>query len=127
MAPLDGASSATTTGAAPAAPCTGTDVHATQYRALMLRRLTRLIGAGAVLGALIVADILTGPAMLGLNEVLTGLFTPAKAEPMIRVIVQDIRLPMSLMAILVGMSGQLNACGVVGLSRILWNSISTLG
>ena len=92
------------------------------YRALILRRLTRLVGAVVVLAALVVADILTGPAMLGLNDVLTGLFTPAKAEPMIRVIVQDIRLPMTLMAILVGMS--LGTAGV-HMQTILGNPLAS--
>lgn len=122
MATPDGAGSAMTKGAAPAAPDNGNESHGTQYRALMLRRLIRLAGAAAVLGALIVADILTGPAMLGLTEVLTGLFTPASAEPMIRVIVQDIRLPMTLMAILVGMS--LGTAGV-HMQTILGNPLAS--
>lgn len=95
------ASPAQQKGAVYAAPDTAIS---TAYRTLILRRLTRLVGGAAVLAALIIADILTGPAMLGLTEVLTGLFTPATADPTTRVIVQDIRLPMTLMAILVGMA-----------------------
>lgn len=118
----DGASSVTPSGAVPAAPETDTDAHATTYRALMFRRLSRLAGAGVVLAALIVADILTGPAMLGLTEVLTGLFAPASAEPMISVIVQEIRLPMTLMGILVGMS-----LGIAGvhMQTILGNPLAS--
>lgn len=106
-------------GAAHAAPDTAIS---TVYRGLILRRLTRLFGAAAILTALIIADILTGPAMLGLTEVLTGLFTPATADATTRVIVQDIRLPMTLMAILVGMS--LGTAGV-HMQTILGNPLAS--
>lgn len=123
MAASNGVSAVRTKGAARAAPDTShSDAQTSEYRALMLKRLTRIVGAAAVLGALIVADILTGPAMLGLSEVLTGLFAPYSAEPMIRVIVQDIRLPMSLMAILVGMS--LGTAGV-HMQTILGNPLAS--
>lgn len=115
----DGVSSETMKGAARAAP---DNAHASQYSALMLRRLTRLAGAIAVLGALVVADILTGPAMLGAGDVLNGLFSPSNVEPMIRVIVQDIRLPMTLMAMLVGMS--LGTAGV-HMQTILGNPLAS--
>ena len=119
MAAPDGASFAQVDRAAQAA----LDIARTpDYRALILRRLTRLVGAVVVLAALVVADILTGPAMLGLSDVLTGLFTPAKADAMTRVIVQDIRLPMTLMAILVGMS--LGTAGV-HMQTILGNPLAS--
>jgi iron complex transport system permease protein len=113
------ASTAPQKGAAHAAPDTAIS---TVYRGLILRRFTRLFGAAAILTALIIADILTGPAMLGLTEVLTGLFTPATADATTRVIVQDIRLPMTLMAILVGMS--LGTAGV-HMQTILGNPLAS--
>lgn len=113
------ASTALQKGAAHAAPDTAIS---TVYRGLILRRFTRLFGAASILTALIIADILTGPAMLGLNEVLTGLFTPATADATTRVIVQDIRLPMTLMAILVGMS--LGTAGV-HMQTILGNPLAS--
>ncbi|WP_415220346.1 FecCD family ABC transporter permease [Pseudophaeobacter arcticus] len=113
------ASPAQQKGAVYAAPDTAIS---TAYRTLILRRLTRLVAGAAVLAALIIADILTGPAMLGLTEVLTGLFTPATADPTTRVIVQDIRLPMTLMAILVGMS--LGTAGV-HMQTILGNPLAS--
>lgn len=119
MAALDGASLTNAKGAAQAAP---DGARATQYNSQMRRRLTRLAGAFLVLAALTIADILTGPAMLGLSDVLTGLFKPAKADAMTRVIVQDIRLPMSLMAILVGMS--LGMAGV-HMQTILGNPLAS--
>lgn len=119
MAPPDGASFATKTGAAPVAPDTARN---SQYRTLMHRRVIRLAGAIIVLSALTVADILTGPAMLGLSDVMTALFRPDTATPMTRVIVQDIRLPMTLMAILVGMS--LGTAGV-HMQTILGNPLAS--
>ena len=113
------ASSAQQKGAIYAAPDTAIS---TVYRTLILRRFARLFGAVAILTALIIADILTGPAMLGLTEVLTGLFTPATADATTRVIVQDIRLPMTLMAILVGMS--LGTAGV-HMQTILGNPLAS--
>ncbi|MDT8327607.1 MAG: iron ABC transporter permease [Roseovarius sp.] len=114
-----GASFANLKGAAQAAP---EGAAAMQYTTLMRRRLTRLVGAIAVLSVLSVADILTGPAMLGLGDVLSALVTPAKADAMTRVIVRDIRLPMTLMAILVGMS--LGAAGV-HMQTILGNPLAS--
>ncbi|MDE4133023.1 iron ABC transporter permease [Phaeobacter sp. QD34_3] len=87
-----------------------------------LRRLARLAAAAAVLAALMVADILTGPAMLGLGDVLRGLFVPAHADNMTLIIVRDIRLPSTLMATLVGMS-----LGVAGvhMQTILGNPLAS--
>ncbi len=119
----NGAAAETMKGAACAAPDTPADATSTsQYGAMMFQRLGRLAGAVALLCALIVADILTGPAMLGVTDVLRGLFSPSSAEPMIRVIVQDIRLPMTLMAMLVGMS--LGTAGV-HMQTILGNPLAS--
>lgn len=110
-------------GAALAAPDNAPDnAHATNYRRLMAKRLTRLVGGCAGLAVLMMTDILTGPAMLDLSEVLGGLFTPDSVAPMTRVIVQDIRLPMTLMAVLVGMS-----LGIAGvhMQTILGNPLAS--
>ena len=96
--------------------------HPIRYRRMMLGRLARLAAGLLLLVALIVADIVTGPAMLALGDVFVGLITPAQAEPMIRVIVQDIRLPMTLMALLVGMS--LGSAGV-HMQTILGNPLAS--
>ena len=74
------------------------------YRLLMARRLGLF---GLSLGALalaVVADILIGPAFLAVGEVLAALYAPDAAEPTTAAIVHAIRLPMTLMAVLVGMS-----------------------
>ncbi len=71
---------------------------------MMARRLAWLGATAAVLAVLVIIDILTGPAMLNVGEVLRGLFAPDSASSTTRIIVQDIRLPMTLMAVLVGTS-----------------------
>ena len=97
------------------------------YRALSLRRLLWLGGGFILLVVGFVADLLTGPAFLSVGDVMSALAAPATADPAITVIVWDLRLPMSLMAILVG-----TALGVAGVAMqtILGNPLAdpyTLG
>lgn len=47
-------------------------------------------------------DVATGPSLLALGEVLRTLVAPAAADPMTRAIVMDMRLPIALMALVVG-------------------------
>ncbi len=77
---------------------------APNYQALMARRLTWLFGGVVLLVISSIADILIGPAFLNVGDVVMALFSPDSAAPMVRIIVHDIRLPMTLMAVLVGMS-----------------------
>lgn len=119
MASPSTAATSTPEGAAEAAP----DVVLTSgYRVLMARRVARLGGTIALLTILIAADILTGPAMLSVGDVLRTLFTPADADALTQVIVYDIRLPMTCMAILVGMS--LGTAGV-HMQTILGNPLAS--
>ncbi len=106
----------TTQGAAQAAPMQPV------YKRLMTRRIVHLAATTATLAALIVADILIGPAFLSVGDVLSALFTPTQASAMVQVIVHDIRLPMTLMAILVGMS--LGTAGV-HMQTILANPLAS--
>ncbi|WP_019674048.1 FecCD family ABC transporter permease [Psychrobacter lutiphocae] len=62
-----------------------------------------------ILGALVVlcfisfvVDVAVGPAMLSIEQVLKGIFTPNEVESNIRVIMSQIRLPIALMALLIG-------------------------
>ncbi len=103
-------------GTSPVAPA------AEAYGRMMARRLAWLGATFAVLGTLVIIDILTGPAMLSVGDVLRGLFAPDSAASTTRNIVQDIRLPMTLMAILVGMS--LGTAGV-HMQTILGNPLAS--
>lgn len=64
-------------------------------------RLIMLVSALALLA--LVLDIAIGPSMLSLTEVLAAL-TGGDVAPMTEVIVYDLRLPMALMALVVGAS-----------------------
>ncbi|WP_241525850.1 FecCD family ABC transporter permease [Pseudophaeobacter leonis] len=109
-------SDALTEGAAQAAPAQ------LGYRQLIARRVFWLVAATATLAVLVVADILIGPAFLAGGDVLQALFLPSQASSMVRVIVHDIRLPMTLMAILVGIS--LGTAGV-HMQTILGNPLAS--
>ena len=74
---------------------------AAQWRAANARRLAilGLAGAGVVCG--LTADIATGPAMLPIPAVLASL-TRQASDPMLDAIVWSLRLPIALMAAVVG-------------------------
>ncbi|MEP0963955.1 MAG: iron ABC transporter permease [Roseobacter sp.] len=100
-------------GAAKAAPT---------YHKLIAKRILVLALASAVLFACTLGDILTGPALLGVADVFSVFFTPGDASAMNMVIVWDIRLPMTLMAIVVGAA--LSLAGVI-MQTILGNPLAS--
>ncbi len=74
-------------------------------RARGRRRLLALAVTALLLLVTFLLDILTGPAMLPLREVIAALLPPmAPAEGMVQTIVWNIRLPMALTAVVVGAS-----------------------
>ncbi|MCK0715389.1 FecCD family ABC transporter permease [Chromohalobacter sarecensis] len=76
----------------------------TRYR-LRRRRQRRLIVGTALLTLMMVlVDISTGPGHYPLRDVLMTLVAPGEASDALRVIVWNIRLPVALMAIVVGVS-----------------------
>ncbi|WP_111732184.1 FecCD family ABC transporter permease [Roseovarius amoyensis] len=106
-------------GAVSAAPSAPAD---RSYRALVQRRLIWLGGGLVIFLSLAIVDIVTGPSMLGLAEVVNALFAPSGASSMTRVIVHDIRLPITCMAILVGMA---LGMGGVHMQTILGNPLAS--
>lgn len=87
--------------------------------------IRRLVWMGVLCGALaliVLADLLVGPAFLNVFDVLHALVAPQNADPTVAVIVQAIRLPMTLMAIIVGAS-----LGVAGaeMQTILGNPLAS--
>ncbi|WP_319024941.1 FecCD family ABC transporter permease [Nisaea sediminum] len=71
----------------------------------MRRRLTVMVAVLLGLAGGTVADILVGPSFLAAGDVLGALFGAAGSlDPMARIIVHDIRLPMTLTAMTVGAS-----------------------
>ena len=87
------------------------------------RRLLWLGGISTLLGFAILADILIGPAFLNVFDVLAALVNPSGAsDPMVVTIVHAIRLPMTLMALIVGAS--LGIAGVQ-MQTILGNPLAS--
>ncbi|MEO0774205.1 MAG: iron chelate uptake ABC transporter family permease subunit, partial [Pseudomonadota bacterium] len=77
-------------------------VAPSSYSHLTLRRVTALSVGMALLLACVLGDILTGPALLSVGDTVAALFGAESASSMTTVIVWDIRLPMTLMALTVG-------------------------
>lgn len=84
-----------------AAPDMGVLVLQRQRRreALRWRWLVLFVGLGL---CSLTLDVATGPSLLALGDVLRTLLAPAAADPMTRAIVMDMRLPIALMALVVG-------------------------
>lgn len=74
------------------------------YRQITGRKYLLLLLLAAALCGSLILDISLGPARLGLWEVASTILQPGKAEVTTRVIVWDIRMPIALMAIVVGAS-----------------------
>jgi len=85
-------------------------------------RLVRLVALAALLSAVVTIDLLVGPAFLNVFEVLRALVAPASADPMVAVVVHAIRLPMTLMAAIVGAS---LAIAGVEMQTILGNPLAS--
>ncbi|MDO4681551.1 MAG: iron ABC transporter permease [Lautropia sp.] len=66
------------------------------------RRLRWLIALLMVLVVTLLLDIVTGPSLMPLADVISTLFKPEDASAGTRAIIWDIRLPIALMAIVVG-------------------------
>ena len=72
------------------------------YRQITGRKYLIMACLAIVLACTLVLDISLGPARLSLWEVVSTIFIPGSAELTTRVIVWDIRMPIALMAVLVG-------------------------
>ena len=72
------------------------------YRQITGRKYLLMACLAIVLGCTLVLDISLGPARLSLWQVVSTIFMPGSAELTTRVIVWDIRMPIALMAVLVG-------------------------
>ncbi|WP_438765904.1 FecCD family ABC transporter permease [Kushneria sp. TE3] len=74
------------------------------YRATVLRRQLILTGLLAALFLSFCVDLALGPARYELGQVLSALLSPGSVSEQISVIVWQIRMPVALMAIVVGAS-----------------------
>ncbi|MBL8691249.1 MAG: iron ABC transporter permease [Rhodospirillaceae bacterium] len=74
------------------------------HRRVERRRMVAFFCLLIALSGLLVLDIATGPALLKIEDVLATLVGPAEADLTLRAIVWDLRLPMALMALTVGVA-----------------------
>lgn len=72
------------------------------YRRVLRKRLGLIFSLLVVCALGVVTDIATGPAGLTIQEVIAGLALPSSVDVSTSVIVREIRLPVALMALLVG-------------------------
>ena len=86
--------------AALAVPRTG--VERGRYRALVWRRQLILIALGMALFLSLCVDLALGPARYSLGEVVRALFAPDSVSQQVRVVLWEIRMPVALMAVVVG-------------------------
>lgn len=75
-----------------------------QYQQLLRRRWLLVSLLGLIILISILADFTLGPSGLGWEDLRQALLQPAQANPTLRVIVWDIRLPSALMAAAVGLA-----------------------
>ncbi|MDB6183189.1 FecCD family ABC transporter permease [Paracoccus fistulariae] len=74
------------------------------YRALVLRRQMILLGLSVALLISLCVDLALGPANYELGQVIRALFLPGAVDDQLRVILWEIRMPVALMALVVGAS-----------------------
>lgn len=93
-----------------------------QYRALAGRRMLILVALTIALAISFAVDVAWGPARYDLLEVVRAILDPAAAPEQIRVVVWDIRMPVAVMAIVVGAA--LSAAGAQ-MQTILANPLAS--
>lgn len=98
-----------------------------EYQRQILRRFFYLMILGGVLCSVLILDFTLGPSGLSLTELWNTLISPETADAGTRVIVWDIRLPYSLMAVVVGMSLGLAGAEMQTILNNLLASPFTLG
>ena len=74
------------------------------YKAITGRKYLILVSLAALLVLTLISDILIGPAHLSIWEVASTVLWPGSSDVVSRVVIWDIRMPMALMAVIVGAS-----------------------
>lgn len=83
-------------------PTQTTPAGSGHYKALVWRRQLILLGLTAALLLSLCADLALGPARYELGEVVKALFLPDSVPLQVRVVLWEIRMPIALMAVVVG-------------------------
>ena len=74
------------------------------YRGLVQKKLQVLWASLLILAVLFLVDMATGPSALGIGEVLSALNPASACSERVRIIVLQLRLPVAVMAVMVGAS-----------------------
>lgn len=93
-----------------------------EYRARTTRKLLILAALSVALGLSFAVDLAWGPARYGLDQVVMALFDPAGVSDQVRTVVWEIRMPIAVMAIVVGAA--LSAAGAQ-MQTILANPLAS--
>jgi iron complex transport system permease protein len=93
-----------------------------QYRALAHRRILILAGLAIALAVSFAVDVAWGPARYDILQVVGAILNPGSVPDQIRVVVWDIRMPVAMMAIVVGAA--LSAAGAQ-MQTILANPLAS--
>lgn len=73
-----------------------------RYRALIRRKLLVLTGLAVLLCLSFAVDLAWGPARYGLGDVIAAIASPSSVSAQLRTVIWDIRMPVAVMAIVVG-------------------------
>ena len=73
-----------------------------RYRALVLRRRLIILALGILLVFSLCVDLALGPARYSLGQVIQALISPDSVSLQVRVVLWEIRMPIALMAVVVG-------------------------
>ena len=72
------------------------------YSKLKKKKIFLIIGIIILIFLSVIVDILTGPAMLSIKQVISTIFNLESTNVAQNVIIWDMRIPMAIMAIIVG-------------------------
>lgn len=93
-----------------------------RYRAVVARRFAVIAGLLAALCLSVAVDLSVGPARYSLGEVVRAILAPGSVDLQVRVVVWDIRMPIAMMAVVVGAA--LSAAGAQ-MQTILANPLAS--
>ncbi|MBK1440170.1 iron ABC transporter permease [Parapedobacter sp. ISTM3] len=97
------------------------------YRKQFARRIILLVALALATALSFFFDMVVGPSMLSVSEVFQAIFSPGAVELSSKVIVWEVRMPYSIMALLVGASLSLAGCEMQTIMNNAMASPFTLG
>lgn len=99
----------------------------TGYRKQFVRRILLLVGLGVATVLSFCADIAVGPSALAFGDVIRAIISPDAVDLSTKVIVWEVRMPYSIMALLVGAALSIAGCEMQTIMNNAMASPFTLG